>query len=746
MKLMSVLTAGILTLSAMPLQFAEASKAEYSGTCGENITWEIEDGVLTLTGSGETKNYAEGTATWMLNKDEYGSVRKIAVSDGITSLGRNIFSLLNNVDEIALPATLTAIGENALSNKPLLTSLQMPESITYLGDGAFSNSGLTEAYFPPDMDDLPARCYAGTNIKSVQIPAHIKRLGKNCFSDSALEECIFPDNDIEIGAGCLSGCTHLTNVHLPEGIHALPDGLLNGCTALEAFEIPESVSLLGTGTFASCGLHTVSLPAGINELPEGCFQQCPKLESVYIPDSVADIGSRCFYDCPLLTEIRLPESTVRFGVNALPESWVSQQGDFVTVCGGQLYQYNGTDENVILPESVTAVLTNAFPHRFNDPHPLHSVVINDGCRTVESGAFSFCYALESMTIPDSVTSIAADAVTGGASPEIHANYYTAAHAFAVQNGFPFVPLQEEKLPAMREPDYAAETLSFGNNPGLFGDGYQMSAWAMAELLDASQRPEKIAEDAAKQWGGSCFGLSAVTVLVHAGLLSPQDLDPDAETLHDVKPTDQAVSIINYYHMIQSLDASQTKPVPQLQNLVLAVQYAEQYQNGGDPFVLSFQRVGSGSGHAVVGYGTECGEWEWDGVTYDRRIRTWDCNYSGQTDKSQFYFDSSTLHWCIPAYGVYYAGENDFNARVGVPCVDAKTLNRYPYFASSPLAGDVDVSGAVELSDAVLLAKFICEQADSTLSYRGAFNADSNADEIMTVDDVTAILRKIAKLK
>ena len=134
--------------------------------------------------------------------------------------------------------------------------------------------------------------------------------------------------------------------------------------------------------------------------------------------------------------------------------------------------------------------------------------------------------------------------------------------------------------------------------------------------------------------------------------------------------------------------------------------------------------------------------EWNGVTYDRRIRTWDCNYSGQTDKSQLYFDSSTLHWCISAYGVYYAGENDFNARVGVPCGDAETLNRYPYFASSPLAGDADLSGAVELSDAVFHAKFICEQADSTLSYRGVYNADSNADGIMMVDDVTAILRII----
>ena len=130
------------------------------------------------------------------------------------------------------------------------------------------------------------------------------------------------------------------------------------------------------------------------------------------------------------------------------------------------------------------------------------------------------------------------------------------------------------------------------------------------------------------------------------------------------------------------------------------------------------------------------------MTYDRRIRTWDCNYSEQADKSQFYFDSSTLHWCIPAYGVYYAGETDFNARVGVPCGDAETLNRYPYFASSPLAGDVDVSGAVNAADAVLLARFVNEQAELTVTHRGAYNADTDADGLLTICDAAAILRMI----
>lgn len=64
MKRTAILTAAVLTLSAMPLQFVKAADVPASGICGENITWEIEDGVLTLTGSGATYDYQEGARHW----------------------------------------------------------------------------------------------------------------------------------------------------------------------------------------------------------------------------------------------------------------------------------------------------------------------------------------------------------------------------------------------------------------------------------------------------------------------------------------------------------------------------------------------------------------------------------------------------------------------------------------------------------------------------------------------------------
>lgn len=62
-----------------------------------------------------------------------------------------------------------------------------------------------------------------------------------------------------------------------------------------------------------------------------------------------------------------------------------------------------------------------------------------------------------------------------------------------------------------------------------------------------------------------------------------------------------------------------------------------------------------------------------------------------------------------------------------------------------IAGDVTLDCAVDVSDAVLLARFCTEDSTAVITDQGKQNADVNEDGNITLDDVTAILRKIAKL-
>ena len=60
-------------------------------------------------------------------------------------------------------------------------------------------------------------------------------------------------------------------------------------------------------------------------------------------------------------------------------------------------------------------------------------------------------------------------------------------------------------------------------------------------------------------------------------------------------------------------------------------------------------------------------------------------------------------------------------------------------------GDVNCDGEVDISDVILLARYTSEDASCTVTTEGLLNGDMNQDSKYTANDVTLILRKIAKL-
>ena len=61
--------------------------AETSGTCGENLTWSLVDGVLTISGTGEMESYdlnQNVTAPWYEDRD---LVTNVIIEEGVASIG-----------------------------------------------------------------------------------------------------------------------------------------------------------------------------------------------------------------------------------------------------------------------------------------------------------------------------------------------------------------------------------------------------------------------------------------------------------------------------------------------------------------------------------------------------------------------------------------------------------------------------------------------------------------------------------
>ena len=206
--------------------FAFAATAATSGSCGDNIKYNIDTGtgVLTLTGSGATNNYSNmnvnfGSSVkrcpWYNSRD---SIKRVVISEGVTVLGNYLFFEMTSVQTVILPSTVTGvnryafagctalstvnlqdtkitkIGLNAFENDAKFTTLRLPETLTEISDFAFRKAGLNSVTFPEKCAKIGISAFAGCKFVTLILPEKITSVGTTAFSDNSFLLDVFVEN------------------------------------------------------------------------------------------------------------------------------------------------------------------------------------------------------------------------------------------------------------------------------------------------------------------------------------------------------------------------------------------------------------------------------------------------------------------------------------------------------------------------------------------------------------------------
>ena len=194
-KLLSVLLSlliALLSLSALGAGFT-ASAVAISGTCGDNITWQYEDGVLVISGQGvikpQTVNFRIDTAGWNPMTGEFETV--------YTTEERTTFpwySKLENTLALAtgfpnLSALETAWNYGAVDTKAyyrnmfrMVTDIIIEEGVSAIPAGAFSTT-FTIPFLP----------------RSISLPSTILSLDQDAFNSSFAEKIAIANPSLNIG-------------------------------------------------------------------------------------------------------------------------------------------------------------------------------------------------------------------------------------------------------------------------------------------------------------------------------------------------------------------------------------------------------------------------------------------------------------------------------------------------------------------------------------------------------------------
>jgi hypothetical protein len=97
-----------LCLFILSMLFSTASIFLFFGTTGP-LTWNLSDGILTISGNGQMPNYSTTTIPWL---EHVLSIHTVIMEDGITRIGSYAFLALN-LTSVTIPESVTSIGNYA---------------------------------------------------------------------------------------------------------------------------------------------------------------------------------------------------------------------------------------------------------------------------------------------------------------------------------------------------------------------------------------------------------------------------------------------------------------------------------------------------------------------------------------------------------------------------------------------------------------------------------------------------------
>ena len=412
----------------------------------------------------------------------------------VVALAADSCAHLGTVVEVVCPDSVVSIGYCAFRFDGNLRRAVLPRGLATYDSGWFrSCPRLEELTLPGALERLDASLFDAESLRVVRIGALTSELAPGMFGKSKLEAIeVDPENPFISSDGVAvydKGKTAMLALAVPcESYEVAPTcvGVAKkafcGFSNLKSVTLPPCVEVVGPFAFAHTGLSSFCAPRDLAHIGERAFFDCSSLEEADLGKSLRSLASHAFTSTALC-EIEVPASIEELGNPVADRCGLTFSGPDATFriakgsralrLDGQGAMYRACEDGLHLvrmmdPEARSLAVdpdTTVIDARALSKHgKLETVVLPEGLRRIEEGAFSECRALAQVTVPDSLSFVGAEAFYG-----------TSIEAFRIPAGLADIGPRAlvtcgsrhvDSAPTLRRVDVAPGNARFRREPGL----------------------------------------------------------------------------------------------------------------------------------------------------------------------------------------------------------------------------------------------------------------------------------------
>ena len=239
----------------------------------------------------------------------------------VTTIGKDAFSLNNNLTRVTLPDSVKSIGASTFYACTNLQSINLG-SVTNIGEYAFANCSALESVDLIDTESIGSSAFDSCGSLNSVYLKDVKFIDAEAFAHcDSLTDIYYDDTQAEWETvtkidGWNSGCPSEQVVHCNEAAGFTISYVSDGSVTVTGYsgsatvlEIPgeidgRPVTAIGDDALSWRNMTSVTLPDSVTSIGKRAFEYCSALENINL-SHVTSIGDSAFEYCSALESIDL---------------------------------------------------------------------------------------------------------------------------------------------------------------------------------------------------------------------------------------------------------------------------------------------------------------------------------------------------------------------------------------------------------------------------------------------------------